>query len=325
MVVMLNACCQKGVVRSARICEIGSTRCRATSAGTGKTLGIFKRHLGFGLARKDSQKTQPKKIGADEFKLRRDKVVDLAWSEPDAKFEQLLLCVPSSRTYYMARDIPYVFRQNANFRYLSGIMEPDSLLLLHSDSKEHYRSVLFLPDADQEHKKWHGPSLAQDEVEFSSGITEVHPVSYLEEFLQDLLSQSKGLQLGVFCDPSRSWLTNAYSHDSSPATFSVLEDCVMQRPKNWTTVTSLNQHIQEARVIKSQTEADVMRYASSIAAMAFKKAMTDTEAGMNERQLWAMIDYECVFNGAERLAFPPVVASGPRAATIHYIKNSEVR
>ena len=141
---------------------------------------------------------------------------------------------------------------------------------------------------------------------------DIHTVSQLEEFLQDVLAQSDGQQVAVFCDPSKSWLTNAHAHDSSPAIFPALEDCSIQRPKNWTILTSLNHHMQEARVLKSESEADLMRYACAISAAAFNKVMAQTQPGMNERQLWAMMDYECVFNGADRLAFPPVVASGPR-------------
>lgn len=36
------------------------------------------------------------------------------------------------------------------------------------------------------------------------------------------------------------------------------------------------------------------------------------------------MDYECKMNGAEMLAYPPVVAGGDRATTIHYINNNQI-
>lgn len=36
------------------------------------------------------------------------------------------------------------------------------------------------------------------------------------------------------------------------------------------------------------------------------------------------MDYECRMNGAEILAYPPVVAGGNRATTIHYINNNQL-
>lgn len=44
---------------------------------------------------------------------------------------------------------------------------------------------------------------------------------------------------------------------------------------------------------------------------------------VNEGLLMAKMDYECKIRGANRLAFPPVVAGGARANTIHYIKNDQ--
>ena len=46
---------------------------------------------------------KPRKIGAEEYVMRRNKVVDLARNESEGKCQQLLLCIPSSRTYYMAK------------------------------------------------------------------------------------------------------------------------------------------------------------------------------------------------------------------------------
>jgi Xaa-Pro aminopeptidase len=36
-------------------------------------------------------------------------------------------------------------------------------------------------------------------------------------------------------------------------------------------------------------------------------------------------EYECKVRGAQRLAYPVVVAGGPDACTIHYLKNDKVR
>lgn len=45
---------------------------------------------------------------------------------------------------------------------------------------------------------------------------------------------------------------------------------------------------------------------------------------MSEHQLFAQMDYECRMKGAEMLAYPPVVAGGDRATTIHYINNNQI-
>merc|ERR1712071_716453 len=38
----------------------------------------------------------------------------------------------------------------------------------------------------------------------------------------------------------------------------------------------------------------------------------------------ASVDYHCRIGGAQYLAYPPVIAGGPRANTIHYINNNQL-
>lgn len=46
--------------------------------------------------------------------------------------------------------------------------------------------------------------------------------------------------------------------------------------------------------------------------------------GINESQIFAKVDYDCRSQGAEFLAYPPVVAGGDRATIIHYINNNQI-
>ncbi|XP_026462599.1 xaa-Pro aminopeptidase 3-like [Ctenocephalides felis] len=46
--------------------------------------------------------------------------------------------------------------------------------------------------------------------------------------------------------------------------------------------------------------------------------------GVSEQTLYAKVDSRCRELGAQRLAYPPVVAGGERANTIHYINNNQV-
>ena len=43
-----------------------------------------------------------------------------------------------------------------------------------------------------------------------------------------------------------------------------------------------------------------------------------------ESHLWACVEYHSRMSGAQYLAYPPVVAGGPRANTIHYISNNQL-
>lgn len=46
--------------------------------------------------------------------------------------------------------------------------------------------------------------------------------------------------------------------------------------------------------------------------------------GISEHEIFAKVDFECRKNGADYLAYPPVVAGGKRATIIHYINNNQI-
>lgn len=82
------------------------------------------------------------------------------------------------------------------------------------------------------------------------------------------------------------------------------------------------------RVVKSPTEISLLRQSCKIASEAFQQTIKYSAEkcalgeSISEHQIWAKIDYECRMHGADRLAYPPVVASGSRANVIHYVFNS---
>ena len=67
-----------------------------------------------------------------------------------------------------------------------------------------------------------------------------------------------------------------------------------------------------------------MRNAAAVSSSAMVTAMRATQPGMNERQLDALLEYEVRRRGATSLAYPPVVAGGARANTLHYVRNDQL-
>ncbi|MBN3323454.1 XPP3 aminopeptidase, partial [Atractosteus spatula] len=67
-----------------------------------------------------------------------------------------------------------------------------------------------------------------------------------------------------------------------------------------------------------------MREAGRITSEAFKKTMAASRANIDEAYLYAKFDFECRAHGANFLAYPPVVAGGNRANTLHYVSNNQI-
>lgn len=67
-----------------------------------------------------------------------------------------------------------------------------------------------------------------------------------------------------------------------------------------------------------------MRKTCRIASECINETMRDTKPGDSEHHIFARVDYKCRMQNASFLAYPPVVASGNNATTIHYISNSQL-
>ena len=62
-----------------------------------------------------------------------------------------IVIVPSASKQYMSGKIPYVFRQDSDFFYLTGCLEPDvTLVMMSTPGSDKYQSILFIPKPDSQ-------------------------------------------------------------------------------------------------------------------------------------------------------------------------------
>lgn len=81
-------------------------------------------------------------------------------------------------------------------------------------------------------------------------------------------------------------------------------------------------HLSQLRLTKSPGEIELMRKAGELAASGMKRAMAATKPGANECLLESTFEHSVKSEGAQWMAFPPVVAGGDRATCLHYIANN---
>jgi Xaa-Pro aminopeptidase len=74
---------------------------------------------------------------------------------------------------------------------------------------------------------------------------------------------------------------------------------------------------------KSPAEQALMRKSAGIAAAAMVECMRASRPGVQEGELSSIFDRSCRAAGAQRMAYPPVVAGGADACTIHYSRNDK--
>ncbi|XP_049312515.1 xaa-Pro aminopeptidase 3 isoform X1 [Bactrocera dorsalis] len=219
-----------------------------------------------------------------------------------------LVIVPSASKKYMSDKIPYVFRQNSDFYYLSGCLEPDSVLLMSINEKADIKSILFMRPKDKHAEMWDGARTGVENAPDFFGVDEAYTVQQFPEILKKHITSEKPHVWYDMAASDQQSISNdvqnvagATSAPNSPATF-----------------------IQSMRLFKSICEQELMRKTCQIASRAINEVISESRPGISEHHLFAAVDYKCRMKNASYLAYPPVVAGGNNATTIHYINNTQL-
>ncbi|XP_067640634.1 xaa-Pro aminopeptidase 3 [Eurosta solidaginis] len=228
----------------------------------------------------------------------------------DQKIKSSVVIVPSASKKFMSDKIPYVFRQNTDFYYLSGCLEPDTVLVMTINEKDDIKSILFMRPKDKHAEMWDGARTGVDNAPNFFGIDEAYSVQQFNEVLKKLVERSN-------CKPTV-WFDVPSSNQSS-----ITAD-VQQIAGGLQEIKSPLVFIQSMRLFKSDCEQELMRRTCQIASRAINEVISESKPGLSEHHLFAAVDYKCRMKNASFLAYPPVVASGNNATTIHYISNTQL-
>ena len=85
-----------------------------------------------------------------------------------------------------------------------------------------------------------------------------------------------------------------------------------------------NEAIHNFRGVKEPWELDIMRKAQSITDKAFSEVIGRVKVGMTEKELQAELIYCLLKNGADGMAFDPIVVSGPNTSMPHGVAGDRV-
>ena len=98
------------------------------------------------------------------------------------------------------------------------------------------------------------------------------------------------------------------------------DDKLLQHQLQFDTFT-LRLAINEARLTKFLYEIDIIRQATLVSSHAHMALWQHRHNCTTEAQLAAYFRWMCACSGLDRQAYIPIVASGPRASTLHYTRN----
>jgi Xaa-Pro aminopeptidase len=222
------------------------------------------------------------------------------------------------------------FRQDNDFYYFSGIEDLNAILVMVPKTK---KSFLFLPRQTSREEMMDGVNLLEDKkAREKTGLTEVYPLNYFDEFLARNTRKS-GFPLFLRLAPrdtvdNARWESEIFIarknkiHYNNQITLDKYRIKMLQERFPCFIFKDIVPFIDAMRVIKSQEEIRTLRRNGEISAQAVREAMIKTKPGVYEYQLEAAAMHTILKNGATGAAYPPIVGSGPNSCIWHYNKNS---
>ena len=199
-----------------------------------------------------------------EYKNRRYCLMSEILRSEYGSLENHVVIIPSAVKTFMTQDIPYPFRQNTDFLYLTGFQEPDSVLLLETNklTLPNHKSILFVPKKDAHAELWEGPRSGKDGSVELTGIDEAYNMDDFGTYLSKLLKNFKN-RFVVWYDFRKSSNLELQRRFIEP----------FLAEKNHHILSHIRPTVQKIRMIKSDNEINLMLKSCLIASESFIETM----------------------------------------------------
>lgn len=211
-------------------------------------------------------------------------------------------------------DANFMFRQNSDLFYLSGIDQEQTILVLFPDAPlPKYREILFLKKTNEHIAVWEGHKYTKEEARQASGIQSVYWLEDYSSIVPMLMNHCDTVYVNInendrFVSdvPYRDLrfakqLQSAYPGHSYQRSGPVLAGL---------------------RAIKHDIEIKLMQRAIDITEKAFRRVLRYVKPGVMEYEIEAEITHEFIRKRANGHAYTPIIASGPSACILHYTENN---
>jgi Xaa-Pro aminopeptidase len=211
-----------------------------------------------------------------------------------------------------SHDTEFPFRQDSDFAYLTGFLEPDSVAVLTSAHPDH-RFVLFVRPRDLEKETWNGRRAGVEGALRDHGPDATFAIEELDAKLPGYLEGAPTVHF-----------TPGLDHDFNTRMEGWLAGMRRTRARNGKGPASRTEHggvVHEMRLFKSAEELVLLRKACAISADAHNAALAAARPGMMEYEIEALVNYAFRIRGARAPGYNSIVAGGENATILHYTEN----
>lgn len=212
-------------------------------------------------------------------------------------------------------DQNFIFKQNPDLFYLSGIDQEQTILLLYPDCPNPlYREVLFLRQTNDYIKVWEGYKYTKEQALATSGIKTIFWLEDFDNILHSIVNYADNIYLNTNEN-------DRYAHTVPYRDIRFINEIRSKYPLH---------HFERSapimralRAIKSDVEIELTKKACAITRDAFVRVLKFIKPGVKEYEIEAEIIHEFIRQGGTGHAYTPIIASGHNANILHYNDNNQ--
>ncbi len=211
-------------------------------------------------------------------------------------------------------DCNFLFRQNSDLFYLTGIDQEQTILVLFPDAPlPKYREILFLKKTNEHIAVWEGHKYTKEEARQASGVQSVYWLEDYNAIVPMLLNHCENIYVNINEN-------DRFVSDVPYRELRFVNDLKMRCPGH--KFERSGPIMAGLRAIKHDIEIKLMQRAMDITEKAFRRVLRFVKPGVMEYEIEAEITHEFIRKRANGHAYTPIIASGPSACILHYNDNN---
>lgn len=220
-----------------------------------------------------------------------------------------------------SNDVNYEYHQDPNFYYLTGIREPNTILMVFSSpiqiNGKFTNEVVFVQDRNANAEVWDGNRLG---IEGVKERFKMNVVLSNKEFKNLQLNFDK-FDLITYSIVTEGLKDDPFDKEDMYNLRQQLEAHLFKAKDEKIKRREFNVWMAKLREVKDKEELVLLQKAIDITCLAQIELMKSIKPGMTEYQSEAIIEFIFKLNGAEYPGFPSIQGSGQNSCILHYQTN----
>ena len=203
-------------------------------------------------------------------------------------------------------EVADAYRPDSSFWYLTGFPEADAIAVFRPSAAEGKRYVLFVRPKNWTEERWTGRRAGVEGARTGYRAEAAFPIEDFQKESRSLFSGAKALfYLDARDRAFREKLITSWQAVAAAGTEALPASDVAPV-------------VAQMRLVKDATEIAILREAVNLSVEAHGAALALARPGVNEGVLKAAMIQRCLAGGAARMAYAPIVGSGPNSVILHY-------